>query len=508
MAKGKVWLVGAGPGDAGLLTVKARNLIQKAEFIAYDALVGDEILCLLPEETEKVSVGKRSGRHLVPQEEINQILLAQAMKGKRVVRLKGGDPFVFGRGGEELELLRENGIPFEVVPGITSAVAVPAYAGIPVTHREYSSSFHVITGHPRKDGQDKTDYEALVRMNATLVFLMGMSRMETVMDNLMAAGMDKDMPAAVLENGTRCAQRKVVSTVRKLVRDTEKAKIQAPAVIVVGKVCALSEEFAWYENRPLAGRQILVTRARGRAGRLSEAVRDLGAEVLEAPMIKTRLLAAEEIPLEELMLKESGSQCWFTFTSPAGAAHFFEAVSGMKLKLDTLARGFEEMKFAAVGQATAEELMKYGWQTDLVPDVYEGAALGRALADKAKPGAKIFILGAGDRGPGLTKELDEAGLEWTAIPVYETIPQNDSFLSEMLREKLLQGSLDMVTFTSVSTIHGFALMLKGIDFRKVHALCIGPQTAAAARRYGMKTETAEKAEINSMVEKLKELMRR
>ncbi len=247
--KGKVWLAGGGPGDAGLLTIKTKKLIESADVIVYDALISTEIMSLIPNDKECIYVGKRSGNHVVPQEEINQILLEQALLGKKVLRLKGGDPFVFGRGGEELELLVENGIPFEIVPGITSAVSVPAYAGIPITHRDFTSSFHVITGHARKDGVSRINYDALVQLKGTLVFLMGISSMPSICKGLMDAGMEGTMPAAVLERGTTSRQRKVVSDVAHLVESSERAGIKAPAIIVVGEVCTLEKDFEWAEKK-------------------------------------------------------------------------------------------------------------------------------------------------------------------------------------------------------------------------------------------------------------------
>lgn len=508
MKKGKVWLVGAGPGDIGLLTKKAIELLARADFIAYDALVGEEILCMLPEDTEKVSVGKRSGRHSVPQEEINQILLEEAQKGKRVVRLKGGDPFVFGRGGEELELLEAQGIPFEVVPGVTSAVAVPAYAGIPVTHRDFTSSFHVITGHPRKDGSDRIDYEALVRMDATLVFLMSLTSMEQVLKRLMKAGMDKEMPAAVLERGTQCRQRKVVSTVAHLLEDARKAEIGTPAIIVVGRVCALSERFAWYEKRPLAGRQILVTRARSKASRLSEALREAGAEVLELPMIETKPLDAESVSFQELEGQPSGREVWLVFTSPVGVECFFAQYAEQKRDLRRVFQTGADIRFAVIGQATAAELKKYGWNADLVPEVYNGKALGKELAAHAGKDSRIYLLRAKEGSEELTEELEHSGHVWKEIAIYETVCRQESSFADLIKEKIEKGALDIVTFTSASTVRGFAQTMAGLDFTKVHALCIGEQTAAEAGKYGMKIEISDRASIDSMVEKMKTLYAR
>ena len=247
---GKVYLVGAGPGDKELLTTKAVRLIKEADVVVYDRLVSESIMELIPEDKELIDVGKNAGDHPVPQHEINRILLREGQKGKKVVRLKGGDPFVFGRGGEELELLCEAGVPFEVVPGITSSIAVPAYAGIPVTHRDFCSSLHIITGHARAGAELSIDYEALVRLKGTLIFMMSVSTVGQIASGLMEAGMEETMPCAVIENGTYAGQRKFVSDLAHIEETVKKNQVKSPAVIAVGKVCALSDRFDWFsENR-------------------------------------------------------------------------------------------------------------------------------------------------------------------------------------------------------------------------------------------------------------------
>ena len=263
---GKVTLVGAGPGDPGLLTRKGLEALQKAEVVVYDRLVGPAILAMMPETAEQINVGKEASHHLVPQDQINQILLDKALEGKNVVRLKGGDPFLFGRGGEELELLAEHGIPFEEVPGITSAIAAPAYGGIPVTHRDYCSSVHIITGHQRAGKPLTIDFEALVRTKGTLVFLMGVTAMPAIVEGLLSAGMDGETPAAMVESGTTPAQRRCDATLRTLPERAVEMGIHSPAIIIVGKVCALSEKFCWFDKLPLKGQRVLVTRPRERAG--------------------------------------------------------------------------------------------------------------------------------------------------------------------------------------------------------------------------------------------------
>ena len=267
--KGKVWLVGAGPSDMGLLTLKGKNLIEQADVVVYDALVSASILSMIPSSAQAIFVGKRAGNHPVPQEQINQILLEQAMQGKRVVRLKGGDPFLFGRGGEELELLIENGIDYEVVPGVTSAIAVPAYNGIPVTHRDYCSSVHIITAHSKKGGELKIDFEALCRLNGTLVFLMGVTAMPMICKGLLDAGMNPQMPAAILQQGTSAMQKKVVATISDLPEKAQQAQIQAPAVLVIGKVCALADHLGWTQKRALDGVRVILTRPKELISRMS-----------------------------------------------------------------------------------------------------------------------------------------------------------------------------------------------------------------------------------------------
>ena len=290
MSTGKVWLVGAGPSDAGLFTLKGKQVLEQAEVVVYDALVGHGVLSMVPAGVKLIDVGKRAGNHTMPQWQINQVLLEEARAGKRVVRLKGGDPFMFGRGGEELELLAQNGIPYEVVPGVTSPLSVPAYNGIPVTHRDFTSSLHIITGHKRKGQEYDIDFEALVRTKGTLVFLMGITAMADICAGLLKGGIDPDTPAAVLQKGTTARQKRVVATVSTLKAASDAAGIETPAIIVVGKVCSLADGFAWYEKLPLFGCRVLVTRPRELASVMSKKLREKGAEVVELPAIRTEAI--------------------------------------------------------------------------------------------------------------------------------------------------------------------------------------------------------------------------
>ena len=504
--KGKVWLAGAGPGDASLLTLKAARLIEKADVIVYDALISAETLSRIPEKKEVIYVGKHAGDHPVPQEEINRILVREAEKGKQVLRLKGGDPFVFGRGGEELELLIRAGIPFEIVPGVTSAAAVPAYAGIPVTHRDYASSFHVITGHARKGGRVDLDFPALVRLKGTLVFLMGLSAMEFLLNGLTEAGMDPDTPAAVLENGTCAGQRRVTATVGTLKEASDRAGIKTPAIIVVGKVCALSSQMHWAEDRVLGGRQFLVTRPRQSSSSLAERLRDLGAQVIEMPAIRTEPICPNRRLREVLeTFGTHADQEWMVFTSPAGADLFFDQLMELGMDLRSLLVRGAEVRIAAIGSGTAAALGKRGLIPDLVPRVYSAAALGEALAETAAEGSRITVARAEKGSEELLPPLLKAGLDVEDIPLYRTLYETHPLLKDRIRELLEQGRIDAVTFTSASTVRGFTGAVECADYTGIRAVCIGEQTAAEAAKYGMQIQVSDQASMDAMVGKIVEL---
>lgn len=504
---GKVWLAGAGPGDAGLLTVKAAELIQSADVIVYDALISAEILSKIPGEKEMIYVGKQAGNHPVPQEEISRILAREAKKGKNVLRLKGGDPFVFGRGGEELELLVREGISFEVVPGITSSVAVPAYAGIPVTHRDYTSSFHVITGHARKEGTLEIDFESLVRLKGTLVFLMGVSSMEFILNGLIDAGMDSHMPAAVLEKGTTAGQRRVTATAATLKAEADRAGIKTPAIILVGKVCTLSDQLHWAEDRILGGRQFLITRPRQNLSSLAAGLRALGAQVIEMPAIRTEPLEPGAILKEAL--ERFGTQSpeeWLIFTSPVGVEVFFEDLKKLKKDIRSLLCKSAAVKIGAIGSATAKALEEKGLFADVVPSVYSAKALGEAIAQKADEGSFVTIVRAEQGSEELIPPLQKAGLHTEDIPLYRTVYEVREALKESITSLLESGGIDAVTFTSASTVRGFAKALEGIDPALVKAVCIGEQTARAAREAGIsKIYVSKEASVDSLTEKIVEL---
>ena len=442
---GKVWLVGAGPGDLGLFTLKGMQVLLQADVVVYDSLVGQGVLSKIPAKTRLINVGKRAANHTMPQEQINQVLVEEALKGNKVVRLKGGDPFLFGRGGEELELLSENGIPYEVVPGVTSSLAVPAYNGIPVTHRDFCSSLHIITGHKKAGEPYDIDFDALVRTKGTLVFLMGVKALPDICNSLMKAGMDPDMPAAILQKGTTAGQKRIVATVSTLEEEVKRQGIETPAIIVVGKVCCLADSFEWYEKLPLAGFKVVVTRPRENASVTSEKLRNLGAEVLELPAIRTEPVEDQTKLYDALdRIREFD---WIVFTSPIGVRVFFDEMK----KAHKDIRSLFGAKIAAIGQGTKKELEKRGIFVDLIPPVYDGETLGRTLCEACSGNEKILLPRAKMGSFEILKELEKKpGLTICNVATYDTFYENSSLIDE---KKLFEsGEADCAVFTSASTV--------------------------------------------------------
>lgn len=495
---GKVWLVGAGPGDPGLFTLKGRNVLEQADVVVYDALVGQGVLAMIPREAERINVGKRASNHLMAQEDINQVLVDQALKGKKVVRLKGGDPFLFGRGGEELELLSSYGIPYEVVPGVTSALAVPAYNGIPVTHRDFCSSLHIVTGHKRSGREYNIDFQALVRTGGTLVFLMGVTALGDICRGLLLAGMDHDTPAAVLQQGTTAGQKRIVATVGSLEDEVSRRGVETPAIIVVGKVCSLADRFGWYEKLPLFGKKILVTRPKELSSQMAARLRSKGAEVLELPAICT-------VPvhpcgrLHEAMQKNTYD--WVVFTSPTGVRVFFDELRSYE---DLDIRVLAGSKFAAIGSGTAGKLQEYGLRADLIPETYDAASLGKALAESCRSGGRILIPRAASGSRELTEALERVpDIQIDDIPTYETRYEPLGVIDE--KAEFTHGKIDYAVFTSASTVRGFAAAVGEMDYSLVKAVCIGKQTRAAADAMGMQTWMAAQATMDAVIELLETL---
>lgn len=506
MKTGKVTLVGAGPGDKGLLTIKGKEKLEDAEVVIYDRLVGDGILALIPKDAVKINVGKKSNHHLMPQEEINKLIMKYAMQGKRVVRLKGGDNFLFGRGGEELELLHENDIEFEVVPGITSALAVPAYAGIPVTHRDCCSSVHIITGHAKAGKEIDIDYKALVNHRGTLVFLMGLTALETLMKGLIEAGMNPDMPAATIEKGTTTNQRKVVSTIENLASDVRNSNISSPAITVVGTVCSLNEKFDWFSEKPLKGSTVVVTRPKDKSGTMSDRLRAQGADVIEYPCIETELI--NDCPEFESAMKNINDYSWIVFTSPVGVEMFFKKLSQHSLDI----RQLFGLKIAAVGKETKRQLETRHLTVDYMPNIYDSPNLAKGLLENINANEKlkkVLILRANLGTSVLTESLEKEGIGYDDVHIYRT--EHVSNEASFVIEKLKKGKINYIAFTSASTVVGFTDSIKKedeeFDFSTISAICIGEQTATEARKYDMKINVSREATVESMIEEIEILNR-
>ncbi|BEI60135.1 uroporphyrinogen-III C-methyltransferase [Blautia luti] len=497
MAAGKVWLVGAGPGDIGLFTLKGEAVLQQADVVVYDSLVGEGVLARIPEHARLINVGKRASHHTMVQEDINKVLLEEAQKGNKVVRLKGGDPFLFGRGGEELELLSENGISYEIVPGVTSPISVPAYNGIPVTHRDFCSSLHIITGHKRAGQTYDIDFRALTQTKGTLVFLMGIAALEDICKGLLNGGMDPEMPAAVLQKGTTAGQKRVVATVSTLNAEVDRQGIETPAIIVVGKVCSLADRFAWYEKLPLAGWKVLVTRPRQHISKTADLLRKKGAEVLELPSICT-VPVEDNSRLYEAFEKLAAYQ-WIIFTSPVGVEIFFDEMDRKEMDV----RSLGQAKIAVIGEGTKKKLKEHHLLADFMPSVYDGETLGTELAKELQGDEKILIPRAEAGNKKLTELLEQTGAKVDDIATYTTCYEKSRLIDE--KKEFETGSVDCVVFTSASTVRGFVEGTPGLDYTSVKAACIGKQTKAAADAYGMQTRMAKKATIESLIELVEEM---
>jgi uroporphyrinogen III methyltransferase / synthase len=478
---GQVALVGAGPGDPGLLTARALELIAGADVILYDRLVAPEALAGARPEAELVYVGKEPGRPALPQEEIDARLVRESRAGRRVVRLKGGDPFVFGRGGEEAEALRAAEVPFEVVPGITAGVAAPAYAGIPVTHRAGASAVAFVTGHEDPAKEDSAlDWDALARFPGTLVFYMGIGRLAPLTRALVSAGRDPSEPAAVVERGTLPEQRTVLATLATVADEAAAAGVKPPAVTVVGPVAALRERLAWLETRPLHGRTVAVTRARAQASELAARLRALGAGVVEAPAIRI-----EPLPVD---LPDLAGYDLVCFTSPNGVRLLFD-------ELDAAgddARAFAGTIVAAIGPGTARALGERG----LRPDVLPARAMAESLLEALRevPVTRALVARAAEARDVLPDGLRERGAEVDVLALYETV-------AEPLDEATLAAAreADFVTFTSSSTVRFFLAATRGVR-PEGRLVSIGPVTSATLREHGLEPDIeAERHDIDGVV---------
>jgi len=480
---GTVYLVGAGPGDAGLLTLRGAELLGRADVILYDALVNRDLLRLAPIEAERIYTGKRSQDHAFSQEELNKLLVSKAREGKTVIRLKGGDPYVFGRGGEEAAVLAAAKIPFEVVPGVSAAFAVPAAAGIPLTHRDHCSSFTVLTGYdnPEKYGQG-LDFAEVAKIPGTKVILMGVARIRELATRLVENGMSPETPVALVRWGTTGRQQTVEGTLATIADAVEKSGFTPPAVTIIGDVVKLRGTLNWFEKRPLFGKRIVITRSRDQAGQLSLQLRELGADVLEIPTI--RIVPTDRKKDLGDAIIALNSYDWLVFTSPNGVESFFEIFF----------RGFDDLRdiggvrIAAVGPATAAKLHELHLKVDVMPGDYVAAKIAKALATyESLENLKILLLRAEVATPELPNALEALGAIVDDVAVYKNIPETEDLNGAAARLK--EDGADWITFTSASTVENFharfdlPALLK--QFPALRLASIGPETTKALETLGL-----------------------
>jgi uroporphyrinogen III methyltransferase / synthase len=476
--RGKVYLVGAGPGDPGLLTMRAAELIANADLIAIDALVSREIAAMVPAGTEVIHVGKRSNAHTLPQDKINALLVEEAKKGKRVVRLKGGDPFVFGRGGEEAEEIAAAGLSFEIVPGISSSIAGPAYAGIPVTHRSFATSLTLVTGHESEESTG-INWPVLAKLGGTIVFMMGFANLPLIVRKLIEHGMSAQKPIAVISKATTREQRTVTGTLADIDAKIAGANLPTPALIVVGDVVKQHDVINWFETRPLFGRRVVVTRAREQASDLKRLLEESGAQVLQFPTIE--IAPPDSWDSLDAIVSNPSVYQWVIFTSTNGVKNFFERLRAKGKD----ARALAGCKVAAVGETTAADMKSHGIVPDLVPDKFQSTAL-LPLLDADQSGVRTAVIRAAEGRDDLIDELRRRGGTVDLAVAYRT--KAADFDIEELRSLIASNAVNVVTFTSASTVDHFFSKLTPEERASVNAQAIlasiGPTTSEAIRRYG------------------------
>lgn len=482
---GKVYLIGAGPGDPGLITVKGLECVKKADVIIYDYLANERLLDQRRPEAELVYVGKQGGKHTLPQDEISRLIVERAKEGKIVARLKGGDPFIFGRGGEEAEELVDNGVPFEVVPGVTAATAVPTYAGIPLTHREHTASVAFVTGHedPTKP-ESKVHWEKIATGIGTLVFFMGMKNLENIVENLVSNGRSPDTPVALIQWGTRTDQRVVTGTLKNIVAAVKSARLGPPAIIVVGDVVKLRAKLNWYESKPLFGKRILVTRSRDQASVFAEMLIDRGATTVEFPTIDVVPPASwDEL---DAAITSIETYDWLIFTSANAIRFFMERLKELNRDL----RQLKGVRICVVGPKTAEALEPHGLKPDLVPSEFKAEGVLQALGGVSVRGQRFLIPRARVAREVIPDKLREQGASVTVATAYDNVrPASDL---DRVQKLFSEKKISAVTFTSSSTVHNFVEILGRKEYKSLMAgvtvACIGPVTAKTAEEFGMKTD--------------------
>lgn len=480
---GMVYLVGAGPGDPKLLTLRGKECLERAALVVYDYLANPILLSHVPAQAERVYVGRRGTGHYQAQDAINRLLIERARQGTVVVRLKGGDPFVFGRGGEEAEALAAAGVPFEVVPGVTAAIAAPAYAGIPVTHRTLASSVTFVTGHedPSKS-ESALDWPALTGSQGTLVFLMGMKNLPFIVDKLIRGGRPSSMPVAIIRWGTRPAQVTVAGTLADIVDRAAQAKLEPPVVIVVGDVVRLREQLNWFERLPLFGKRVCMTRAKEQAGELANRLAELGAEPVEAPTIQ--IVEPKDWTPVDRAIEQLDQYQWVIFTSVNGVSRFLDRC----WKRGRDARVFAGCRLCCIGPRTGEELIRYGLKADLIPADYQAEGVLEALAGAELAGSRILIPRAEVAREILPEQLRARGAAVDVVPVYRTQAPEET--GQEWRRRVAARDIDAILFTSSSTVQNGVALLGGeaqarLLLQSVTVGCIGPITAKTARDAGL-----------------------
>ncbi len=489
---GNCILAGAGPGDLGLVTLRTREAVERAEVIVYDYLCNPEILKWAPPGAEIIFAGKRPGGHTVEQAEINDLLVDRTRSGKRVVRLKGGDPFVFGRGGEEALALAEANLPFEVIPGVTSAVAVPAYAGIPLTHRGLTSTVSIFTGHedPEKNAVS-VNYRSLAKTGGTLVMLMGVERLSEVVAELLINGTTREMPVALVRWGTTGAQETLTGTLENIVERA--VEFEAPAIAIFGEVVKLRGQLNWFETKPLFGRRIVVTRSRKQAGELCRRLRSLGADVIEVPTI--RIEPPSDLREFAELVRDAYQYDWLLFTSVNGVDAFFD----MFFKLYDDCRHIGNVKIGAIGPATAERIRRFHLAVDLQPEEFVAEAMVTALvAEGSVENLKFLSVRAEGARDVLLNQLSKLGAIVDQAVAYRTVAEKDDVAGSVARFQ--REGADLITFTSSSTVTNFQALNLPLP-PGIKGASIGPITSAAMRQAGLKVDVeAGRYDIEGLVE--------
>ena len=474
--KGIVYLVGAGPGDEDLMTRKGLKVLREADVVVYDSLASSSLLNEVRDDAELIFAGKRSSHHFKKQYETNQLLIDLAKEGKNVVRLKGGDPYIFGRGGEEGQELRAAGVDFVVVPGISSSYSVPAYCGIPVTHRDYASSFHVITGHEgnHKNGATVLDYGTLAREEGTLIFLMGLKNLPNIVKSLIENGKDPKTPAGVLQEGTTARQKMAVGTLENIVEVVEREGIQTPAITVVGDVVSLADELSWYGGKLLSGQRVLVTGSRSMVERLSPLLKEEGAEAISFSLIRTE---AMDTPEFDRAMADIDSYTWIVLTSANGVECFFDKLKAMRKDI----RDFKDVHFAVIGDGTKKALEGHGIYSDLIPTAYSSKDMAAAMVPHMKPTDKVLLLRAEEANAVLPDSLTAAGIDHTCVSLYHTVV-DERKADELSR---LVETVDYITFASSSAVRAFVSMAGSLENVSAKYISIGPVTTKTAEAEGL-----------------------